>query len=248
MAVGTPSVERNTIRQNNGGIKRYLPFLDWLVHYRRADLSGDVMAGMIVAIMLVPQGMAYALLAGLPPEIGLYASIVPVLIYAVFGTSRQLAVGPVAIVSLLTASALAPLFEQGTAGYISAAAAEPLLLALVRSLVYATREDLIPEFRAYAPDKRLCVAHYINQYLLRTAPLRSDYLLLILSYAKPHKPISRNTLSRYIRTTMTMAGIDPTFTPHSTRAAATSKAQQSGVPLNEILNTAGWSTAQTFAT
>ena len=82
----------------------------WLRSYQRADLRPDLSAGLTIGAMLVPQGMAYALLAGLPPEIGLYASTLPLLAYALFGTSRQLAVGPVAIVSLLTASALAPLY------------------------------------------------------------------------------------------------------------------------------------------
>ena len=85
-------------------LTQYLPFLDWLGHYRRDDLVGDLLAGLIVTIMLVPQGMAYALLAGLPPQVGLYASIVPLVIYGLLGTSRTLAVGPVAIVSLLVAS------------------------------------------------------------------------------------------------------------------------------------------------
>jgi SulP family sulfate permease len=89
-------------------LSRFLPFLDWLIHYRRADLVGDLMAGIIVAIMLVPQGMAYALLAGLPPQVGLYASIVPLIIYGLLGTSRTLAVGPVAIVSLLVISGVGP--------------------------------------------------------------------------------------------------------------------------------------------
>jgi len=75
-------------------LKRYLPFLDLLSNYRQEDLFGDLLAGVIVAIMLVPQGMAYALLAGLPPQIGLYASILPAILYGLLGSSRTLAVGP----------------------------------------------------------------------------------------------------------------------------------------------------------
>jgi len=100
---------------------RYLPVLSWARSYSRAELSSDLMAAVIVTIMLIPQSLAYALLAGLPPEAGLYASIVPILLYAVFGTSRALAVGPVAVVSLLTASAVGQVAEQGTAGYAVAA-------------------------------------------------------------------------------------------------------------------------------
>ncbi|HLT16136.1 MAG TPA: SulP family inorganic anion transporter, partial [Acidimicrobiales bacterium] len=87
-------------------VARWLPIVGWLDRYRRDDLGGDLVAGLTVAAMLVPQGMAYALLAGMPPQAGLYAATVPIALYAVFGTSRQLAVGPVAIMSLLTASAL----------------------------------------------------------------------------------------------------------------------------------------------
>ena len=132
MAVGTPTVERSAIRQRDGGIKRYLPFLDWLVHYRRDDLSGDLMAGVIVAIMLVPQGMAYALLAGLPPQVGLYASILPLFIYGLLGSSRVLAVGPVAIVSLLVASGIAPLANGDTTTYIALALTLALMVGLLQ--------------------------------------------------------------------------------------------------------------------
>ncbi len=110
---------------------RFLPAASWLRSYDRADLRPDLAAGITIAAMLVPQGMAYALLAGLPPEVGLYAATVPVLVYALLGTSRQLAVGPVAIVSLLTASALAPIVEEGSASYLAAAAVLALLVGVI---------------------------------------------------------------------------------------------------------------------
>ncbi len=100
---------------------RYLPILDWGRSYDRNAFSNDIVAAVIVTIMLIPQSLAYALLAGLPPEAGIYASIAPILLYAIFGTSRALAVGPVAVVSLLTASAVGQVAEQGTAGYAVAA-------------------------------------------------------------------------------------------------------------------------------
>ncbi|MCT8161889.1 SulP family inorganic anion transporter [Pseudoruegeria sp. SHC-113] len=102
-------------------LRNYFPILDWGRAYSRSDFASDAMAAVIVTIMLIPQSLAYALLAGLPPEAGLYASIVPILLYAVFGTSRSLAVGPVAVVSLLTASAVGQVAEAGTAGYAVAA-------------------------------------------------------------------------------------------------------------------------------
>ncbi len=109
----------------------YLPILDWLPGYNRQTLANDGIAGLIVAIMLVPQGMAYALLAGLPPEVGLYASIVPLVFYGLLGSSRALAVRPVAIVSLMVATTLGELAEIGTAGYASGA----ILLAFLRGAI-----------------------------------------------------------------------------------------------------------------
>ncbi|NIZ09920.1 SulP family inorganic anion transporter [Pseudooceanicola sp. HF7] len=102
-------------------LSRYMPILDWGRRYDRATFRNDMIAALIVTIMLIPQSLAYALLAGLPPEAGLYASILPIVLYAIFGTSGALAVGPVAVVSLLTASALGQVAAQGTAGYAVAA-------------------------------------------------------------------------------------------------------------------------------
>jgi SulP family sulfate permease len=105
----------------NSRLTRFLPILSWGRDYSRADLGNDLTAAFIVTIMLIPQSLAYALLAGLPAEAGLYASIVPIMLYAVFGTSRSLAVGPVAVVSLMTAAALSNIVDQGTMGYAVAA-------------------------------------------------------------------------------------------------------------------------------
>ena len=102
-------------------LSRYLPILKWGATYSRAELSGDLIAAIIVTIMLIPQSLAYALLAGLPPEAGIYASIVPIVLYTLFGTSRALAVGPVAVVSLMTAAAIGEVAQAGTAGYAIAA-------------------------------------------------------------------------------------------------------------------------------
>ena len=94
-----------------------LPVLDWGRRYDRSTLVSDLVAALIVTIMLIPQSLAYALLAGLPPEVGLYASVAPLLLYAVFGTSRVLAVGPVAVVSLMTAAAIGQHAAVGSASY-----------------------------------------------------------------------------------------------------------------------------------
>ena len=98
-------------------LQRYLPILTWGRTYNRDVLTSDLMAAVIVTIMLIPQSLAYAMLAGLPPVVGLYASILPLFAYALFGTSRTLAVGPVAVVSLMTASAVGAVAAPGTAQY-----------------------------------------------------------------------------------------------------------------------------------
>ncbi len=102
-------------------LARYFPILSWGRHYDRKLLSSDLTAAIIVTVMLIPQSLAYAMLAGLPPEAGIYASIAPILLYAVFGTSNALAVGPVAVVSLMTAAAVGQVAAQGTVGYAAAA-------------------------------------------------------------------------------------------------------------------------------
>ncbi len=108
-------------------LKRYIPILEWAPRYTRQAFGDDLVAAAIVTIMLIPQSLAYALLAGLPVEAGLYASIMPLLVYSVFGTSRSLAVGPVAVVSLMTAAAIGDVAQAGTASYWEAA----LMLALM---------------------------------------------------------------------------------------------------------------------
>ena len=102
-------------------LARDLPILEWGRTYDRLTLTNDLVAAVIVTIMLIPQSLAYALLAGLPPEMGLYASMLPIVLYAIFGTSRALAVGPVAVVSLLTAAAVSKVAIPGTSEYIVAA-------------------------------------------------------------------------------------------------------------------------------
>ena len=102
-------------------MQRFLPAWSWLRDYDRSRFQGDGMAAVIVTIMLIPQSLAYALLAGLPPEVGLYASMLPLVGYAIFGSSNALAVGPVAVVSLMTAAAVGELAAVGTPEYRQAA-------------------------------------------------------------------------------------------------------------------------------
>ena len=90
-------------------LKSLIPILEWLPNYKKEYLGGDLSAGLTVGIMLIPQGMAYAMIAGLPPVFGLYAALIPQVIYGILGTSRQLSVGPVAMDSLLVAAGLGAL-------------------------------------------------------------------------------------------------------------------------------------------
>lgn len=112
-------------------LARALPNLDWGRHYQRSTFTNDMVAAAIVTIMLIPQSLAYAMLAGLPAEVGLYASVLPLVAYAIFGSSRTLAVGPVAVVSLMTATAVGEIAAQGTDAYLVAAT----LLALMSGVM-----------------------------------------------------------------------------------------------------------------
>ena len=113
-------------------LSRYIPILAWGQHYQRSDLTADLLAGVVVAIMLVPQGVAYAMLAGLPPQVGLYASILPLIVYGIFGSSRTLGVGPVAIVSILVASSVGEFAEMGTADYVQLALTLAFLVGVIQ--------------------------------------------------------------------------------------------------------------------
>ena len=105
------------MRHKGSGLRAFFPILDWGRRYERSTLASDGLAALIVTLMLIPQSLAYASLAGLPPHVGLYASIAPLLLYAIFGTSRVLAVGPVAVVSLMTAAAIGEHAQAGSPHY-----------------------------------------------------------------------------------------------------------------------------------
>lgn len=112
-------------------LRKYFPILTWGSEYNRQTMVNDLTVAMIVTIMLIPQSLAYALLAGLPMQVGLYASMAPLVLYAIFGTSRTLAVGPVAVGSLMTAAAVAKIAEGGTPEYLGAAIAMAMISGLL---------------------------------------------------------------------------------------------------------------------
>ncbi|MGD9368804.1 MAG: SulP family inorganic anion transporter [Desulfobacteraceae bacterium] len=130
-------------------IGRMLPFIEWLGKTRSATFKADAMAGLTVALVLIPQSMAYAQLAGLPAYYGLYASFLPPMAAALFGSSHQLATGPVAVVSLLTAVALEPLAQAGTSGYIGYAILLALMVGLFQFLLGIFRLGLLVNFLSH---------------------------------------------------------------------------------------------------
>ncbi|MEP1595027.1 MAG: SulP family inorganic anion transporter, partial [Halieaceae bacterium] len=128
---------------------RLLPAIQWARGYNRPTLISDLLAAVIVTIMLIPQSLAYALLAGLPAEMGLYASILPLIAYALFGTSRTLSVGPVAVASLMTATAVGKVAASGTADYATAAVALAMLSGLMLLLLGFLRFGFMANFLSH---------------------------------------------------------------------------------------------------
>jgi len=131
-------------------LSRYFPILDWGLNYQSTNLAGDLTAGLIVASVLVPQSMAYAQLAGLPPQSGLYASILPLLIYPWLGTSRFLAVGPEAVGSLLVAAGLSSLSTPNNPDYIALASVLALGVGVVEIALGLLRLGFIANFLSHA--------------------------------------------------------------------------------------------------
>lgn len=129
--------------------KTLFPILTWGPTYSRADAADDLQAAVIVTIMLVPQSLAYAMLAGLPAEVGLYASILPLIAYAVFGTSRTLAVGPVAVISLMTAAAVDQVAQRGTADYVTAAITLAFMSGLIMVAMSVLRLGFVANFLSH---------------------------------------------------------------------------------------------------
>ncbi|AUJ25382.1 MULTISPECIES: SulP family inorganic anion transporter [Virgibacillus] len=183
--------------------KKLVPAFDWLPNYNRSDFSGDLSAGLIVAIMLIPQGMAYAMLAGLDPVIGLYASTIPLIIYALFGTSRQLAVGPVAMVSLLVLSGVSTLAEPGSSEYVSLVLLLMLMVGLIQLLLGVLKLGFLVNFLSHAVISGFTSAAAIIIGLSQLKDLtgvtyesgKSEVFLLILESVKRISEINPITLT-----------------------------------------------------
>jgi len=127
-------------------LKKIIPIFEWLPNYNKSLFKDDLVAGIIVGIVLIPQGIAYALIAGLPPIYGLYCALVPQVMYAIFGTSRQVAVGPVAMDSLIVATGVSTLALAGSDSYISIAILLALLVGLIQFFMGVFRLGFIVNF------------------------------------------------------------------------------------------------------
>lgn len=167
-------------------IKQFIPAFDWLGNYGKEQFKGDLSAGLTVGVMLIPQGMAYAMIAGLPPIYGLYASTIPLIIYALLGTSRQLAVGPVAMVSLLTAAGVGTLAEGGTELYIMLAITLAFMVGLIQFLLGVFRLGVLvnflshPVISGFTSAAALIIGLSQLKHLLGVSMARTNYVHEIL--------------------------------------------------------------------
>ncbi|MBU4011520.1 MAG: sodium-independent anion transporter, partial [Proteobacteria bacterium] len=130
-------------------LTRIFPFLAWFKKYNLEAFKIDAISGLTVALVLIPQSMAYAQLAGLPPYYGLYASFIPPMIAALFGSSRQLATGPVAVVSLMTSASLEPLATIGSQGFIAYAILLALMVGIFQFSLGVFRLGLVVNFLSH---------------------------------------------------------------------------------------------------
>ena len=130
-------------------IKHYFPLIGWLAQYRAATLRQDLLAALVVTVMLVPQSLAYALLAGVPPQVGLYASIAPILFYACFASSRSLAVGPVAVIALMTAASASALAPPDSPEYANIVLVLALLSGMMMVLMGLLRLGFLANFLSH---------------------------------------------------------------------------------------------------
>ena len=167
-------------------LKSFIPLLDWLPNYKKEYLGGDLSAGITVGIMLIPQGMAYAMIAGLPPVFGLYAALVPQVIYGILGTSRQLSVGPVAMDSLLVASGLGALSLSGIEEYLSMAIFLALFMGVIQFVLGMVRMGFLvnflskPVISGFTTAAALIIGLSQLKHLLGTQIERSNQIHILL--------------------------------------------------------------------
>jgi SulP family sulfate permease len=182
-------------------LSRYLPVLDWGRTYKTETLTNDLLAALIVTIMLIPQSLAYAMLAGLPPQVGLYASILPLIVYAVFGSSRTLSVGPVAILSLMTAAAAGKIAASGTPQYIEAAMILAVLSGVILLALGLLRMGFLANFlshpviSAFITASGIIIAASQLKHILGVQADGHNLLELVLSLANALDGVNLPTLA-----------------------------------------------------
>lgn len=207
-------------------LKSYLPILEWGKTYTSKIAVNDLVVAVIVTIMLIPQSLAYAQLAGLPPEVGLYASMAPLVLYAIFGTSRSLSVGPVAMSSLMTLAAVAPLATAGTPEYLGAAVALALLTGLILLVLGLLKLGFISNFMSFPVMAGLGTAIGLQIATSQLTPVLGipqdggSFLAMIISLVKNFSQVSVNTaaigvstviflllVKKYLASLLTMTGM-----------------------------------------
>ena len=178
-----------------------MPILGELARYNTSKFSSDLVAACVVTIMLIPQSLAYAMLAGLPPEVGLYASILPLLGYALFGSCKTLAVGPVAIASLMTASALGGVVEQGIVGYMEGAMLLALLSGIFLLLLGILRLGFLSHFLSHSvvvgfiTASGLVIALSQLKHILGVSAQGHNFVAVAGSIAQNASQLNINTLA-----------------------------------------------------
>ncbi|HQZ59630.1 MAG TPA: sulfate permease [Acinetobacter sp.] len=185
----------------NQGISRLFPAKDWLSRYQFSTFKSDLIAALIVLAMLVPQGMAYAMLAGLPPIMGIYASILPMIVYAFTGSSSTLSIGPVAIISMMVFSTLNPLFPVGSTAYIEAACLLAVLVGIISLILGLFRFGFLiqlisqPVIHSFIIASALLIA--LGQFkFLFDIPLQANNIPeLILSFSQYFSQINLMNLA-----------------------------------------------------
>jgi len=174
--------------------KQALPVLDWLGSYNTSTFRADLTAGLTVCIMLIPQGMAYALLAGMPPIYGLYGALVPLLIYGLLGTSRQVSIGPVAVSSLLVLAGISQLAEPESKTFIELAILTGLLIGVAQLLLSALRMGFLvtflsrPVIMGFTSAAAIIIAVSQLKYLFGFPIPRYEHSYETILYALEHLP------------------------------------------------------------
>lgn len=160
------------LRISRTTLERWIPAVGWMPRYTLENFSGDLVAGIVVSVLLVPQAMAYATLAGLPPQVGLYASVLPLIVYGLMGTSTSLAVGPTAIASVMTASAIGALATEGSDRYVEMAILLTFLVGVIRLVLGLVRAGFLVNFMS-----RPVLSGFVNAAALMIAGSQAGHLI-----------------------------------------------------------------------